>query len=487
MERTRSRSSRSATTSWDLILNRDRGTYELYDWTADYYEQRDLYETWRSARRPGIFGRCSAGSSCSSTIAPTPQPSGPFWRRARDGAVKRVDRAALAIVIAATAWLTFTAAWGIGGDSGRRAPRRRQCRYLHGRRADDPLEDPLPGALLVHRHPARGRGAHVPPPLRPVLRPRAALSALRPPRLAHPPSRGLAQRGDPAAALRDHEGTLGRARRRRRRCGVRGRTDRRRLLELLEPRDDLHLRLAPLLLGALAAPRDVAHAATSPRASRACCVVCAGRLGGVPARRADADVGLPARLRPPGAAHASLPRGEPYARWWAICVVIMAASLALVDRPLRARRPDSAVARGRGLARRRQARDDVATRSARARRGSTSASRRCHRARQAGGARLPRCGACSILRRDEETYALGVLFGAVVQYVAFRKGADVHIYWPHYFAAYFALAMAQLAATSGIGVAWLVAALPPDARAARRGRGPRRSASFPRWRWRTTR
>jgi arylsulfatase A-like enzyme len=30
---------------WDLILDRDRGLYELYDWPADYYEQHDLYET----------------------------------------------------------------------------------------------------------------------------------------------------------------------------------------------------------------------------------------------------------------------------------------------------------------------------------------------------------------------------------------------------------------------------------------------------------
>jgi hypothetical protein len=54
-----------------------------------------------------------------------------------------------------------------------------------------------------------------------------------------------------------------------------------------------------------------------------------------------------------------------------------------------------------------------------------------------------------VTRRDEETYALGLLFGATVQYVAFRRGADVHIYWPHYFAAYFALALAQLATTVG--------------------------------------
>jgi arylsulfatase A-like enzyme len=30
---------------YDLILNRERGNYELYDWTTDYYEQHDLYET----------------------------------------------------------------------------------------------------------------------------------------------------------------------------------------------------------------------------------------------------------------------------------------------------------------------------------------------------------------------------------------------------------------------------------------------------------
>jgi arylsulfatase A-like enzyme len=29
---------------YNLVLNRERGTYELYDWTEDYYEQQDLYE-----------------------------------------------------------------------------------------------------------------------------------------------------------------------------------------------------------------------------------------------------------------------------------------------------------------------------------------------------------------------------------------------------------------------------------------------------------
>ncbi len=50
-------------------------------------------------------------------------------------------------------------------------------------------------------------------------------------------------------------------------------------------------------------------------------------------------------------------------------------------------------------------------------------------------------------RRDEEIYSLAMLLAATVQYVAFKSGADVHAFWPHYFGAYFALAMAQVAAT----------------------------------------
>jgi hypothetical protein len=59
-------------------------------------------------------------------------------------------------------------------------------------------------------------------------------------------------------------------------------------------------------------------------------------------------------------------------------------------------------------------------------------------------------------RHDEETYSLGLLLGASVQYVAFKEGADVHTFWPHYFAPYFALALAQLAATIGSAVAGVV-------------------------------
>jgi hypothetical protein len=62
-------------------------------------------------------------------------------------------------------------------------------------------------------------------------------------------------------------------------------------------------------------------------------------------------------------------------------------------------------------------------------------------------------------RRDEDTYAPGLLFGAAIQYVFFKKGADVHIFWPHYFAAYFALALPELVATIAAivdGVSWLL-------------------------------
>jgi hypothetical protein len=70
----------------------------------------------------------------------------------------------------------------------------------------------------------------------------------------------------------------------------------------------------------------------------------------------------------------------------------------------------------------------------------------------------PVCALRLLVRRaDEEIYALAVLFGAVAQYVVFKAGADVHIYWPHYFAAYFALAFAQLVASVDDAVRWIVA------------------------------
>jgi hypothetical protein len=57
-----------------------------------------------------------------------------------------------------------------------------------------------------------------------------------------------------------------------------------------------------------------------------------------------------------------------------------------------------------------------------------------------------------LLRRDEEMYAPALLVGAVVQYIAFKQGADIHIFWPLYFAPYFALALAQLVHSAG----WIV-------------------------------
>jgi choline-sulfatase len=38
--------------NYNFILNRLKGTYELYDWTTDYYEQRDLYE--EQSRSPNV-------------------------------------------------------------------------------------------------------------------------------------------------------------------------------------------------------------------------------------------------------------------------------------------------------------------------------------------------------------------------------------------------------------------------------------------------
>ncbi len=51
-----------------------------------------------------------------------------------------------------------------------------------------------------------------------------------------------------------------------------------------------------------------------------------------------------------------------------------------------------------------------------------------------------------LLRRTElEALPLAVLAMASFQYVVFKQGADVHVFWPHYFALYFALACAGMA------------------------------------------
>lgn len=56
----------------------------------------------------------------------------------------------------------------------------------------------------------------------------------------------------------------------------------------------------------------------------------------------------------------------------------------------------------------------------------------------------------ALLRREHDALPLLYLATATVQYVVFRQGADIHIFWPHYFAAYFALAAAALVDTGAL-------------------------------------
>lgn len=64
-----------------------------------------------------------------------------------------------------------------------------------------------------------------------------------------------------------------------------------------------------------------------------------------------------------------------------------------------------------------------------------------------------------VRRRREEAIPLAVLAMATLQYVVFRQGADIHVFWPHYFAEYFALAVAGWVATVG-ALSSLVGAIP---------------------------
>lgn len=52
-----------------------------------------------------------------------------------------------------------------------------------------------------------------------------------------------------------------------------------------------------------------------------------------------------------------------------------------------------------------------------------------------------------LLRSVDEAAPLCVLAMALLQYLAFPQGADIHIFWPHHFALYFALAVAATTAT----------------------------------------
>ena len=52
-----------------------------------------------------------------------------------------------------------------------------------------------------------------------------------------------------------------------------------------------------------------------------------------------------------------------------------------------------------------------------------------------------------VRRRDDEMIVLVALFGSAAQYIVFKRGADIHIFWPQYFGIYYALAVGMIVAT----------------------------------------
>src|SRR5262249_21355555 len=65
----------------------------------------------------------------------------------------------------------------------------------------------------------------------------------------------------------------------------------------------------------------------------------------------------------------------------------------------------------------------------------------------------------AIKRSDVEMLPLFLLLAAVAHYTEFRQGAAVHIFWPHTFAPYFALAVGALAASARDAGSWAAARL----------------------------
>ncbi len=62
----------------------------------------------------------------------------------------------------------------------------------------------------------------------------------------------------------------------------------------------------------------------------------------------------------------------------------------------------------------------------------------------------------AVIKRDHfELLPMPLLLCALLQYVSFRQGADVHIFWPHYFAPYFALGVGAVAASIIELASWL--------------------------------
>jgi len=62
-----------------------------------------------------------------------------------------------------------------------------------------------------------------------------------------------------------------------------------------------------------------------------------------------------------------------------------------------------------------------------------------------------------VTRAELEVVPLLYLAMATFQYVVFKQGADIHVFWPQPFGAYFALAMGALVATLAPGIAWIAA------------------------------
>jgi hypothetical protein len=54
----------------------------------------------------------------------------------------------------------------------------------------------------------------------------------------------------------------------------------------------------------------------------------------------------------------------------------------------------------------------------------------------------------ALLRSEGELFPLAVLVTAIGQYVLFKQGADIHFFWPQYFALYFSYALGALAASA---------------------------------------
>lgn len=75
-----------------------------------------------------------------------------------------------------------------------------------------------------------------------------------------------------------------------------------------------------------------------------------------------------------------------------------------------------------------------------------------------GKVAVPVIAARAVLkRRDTELLPLFFLCAAVIHYLSFQQGAAVHIFWPHTFAPYFALAVGALAASVRAAIPWAAA------------------------------